>query len=172
MAPLGVLSLRVGFLLARIRLIVAMYVGALPALRFIHFASWSLVTVLPATRSHLRERLKSPYLLFLTNFNGDFDQYIDAFAYVLWWRVTLIWRFSYGFPGTRPSGPFKDYIVRQELPSLYYYSAYPGETAATIEAGLRVDRALTRFLRNVEGDAPEAFARRYTRLLTQLQREL
>src|SRR3954447_7616698 len=124
--PLGVLTLAGGFLFARVGLVARVYAGrTFPALRFIHFASWSLVRNLPAADPDKRVRLSNPYLLFVTNFNCSFGEYIDAFSYTVGWRISNIWRFSYGSPGPRPSEAFKAYIERQEVPSLHYYAAYP-----------------------------------------------
>ena len=125
------LTLRGGFLAGRLAPLALVYAGRkFPALRFIHFASWSVLTRFPGAG----ERLRTPYLLFLSNFNSDFEQYIDAFSYVLGWWISNIWRFSYGFPGKKPSEAFKEFIERQELPSLHYYAAYPGETTGTVLA--------------------------------------
>jgi hypothetical protein len=168
--PLGALSLRAGFLFGRIKPVVVLYSGrTFPALRFIHFASWSLITRLPGPDGG---RLKSPYLLFLTNFNGDFEQYIDSFSYVIGSKISNIWRFSYGFPGPRPSEPFKAFIERQELVSLHYYSAYPVETTATVLSGLRVREHTRRLIRETGDAGPEAFAARYRRFLTDVQADL
>jgi len=171
--PFGVLSLRVGFLCGRIRTIATLYSGRIfPALRFIHFASWSLVTRLPAADRRASVRLKTPYLLFLSNFNGNFDQYIDAFSYVLSSRIANVWRFSYGFPGPKPSEPFKAFIERQEFESVHYYAAYPDETTATVIAALRVAEGAGRLARRTRGVEPEEFLRRYNRFLTDVQRDL
>jgi hypothetical protein len=168
--PLGVLSLRIGFLIGRIKPVVVLYSGrTFPALRFIHFASWSLLARLPGPDG---ERLKTPYLLFLTNFNGDFEQYIDAFSYVIGAKISNIWRFSYGFPGPTPSEPFKAFIERQELVSLHYHSAYPGETTATILSALRVQQQMDRLLGATVDVSPETFAARYRHFLTDVQADL
>ena len=44
-------------------------------LSFIHAARWTVVEDLPG-----HGRLAAPMLLFESNFNGDWAQYIDAFA--------------------------------------------------------------------------------------------
>ena len=45
------------------------------------------------------EKLGHEYLLFESNFNGTWDQYIDAFSEVVPFRMKAIWGTSYGFPG-------------------------------------------------------------------------
>src|SRR5687767_14898871 len=63
-------------------------------LSFIHAARWSLVEEVPG-----HGRLASPVLLFESNFNGDWAQYIDAFAYVIPERMAGVWATSWGWQG-------------------------------------------------------------------------
>ena len=79
-------------------------------LSFIHFAQWALIDRLPGNDGMDDERLRPRYLLFLTNFNGGFDQYIDAFSHVIGPRIRLIWSGGHGFPGPEPATTFKEYI--------------------------------------------------------------
>ena len=48
--------------------------GTLARLSFIHFARWTLVKRLP------EQRLRHPHLFFESNFNGGWEEYIDAFS--------------------------------------------------------------------------------------------
>ena len=59
-----------------------------------------------------KEHLRYDYLLFFSNFNGTWNQYIDAFSAVLNTGLDAIWRWSEKFPGAMPVTPFKDYIAR------------------------------------------------------------
>ena len=79
----------------------------LQTLSFIHYARW-VIERFPDGGDG--ERLHYPYLLFESNFNGSWDQYIDAFSEVVPTRMKGIWGTSYGFPGPIPVEPFKDYI--------------------------------------------------------------
>src|SRR4029079_3501913 len=99
-------------------------------LSFIHSARWALVTELPGGKGK-DARLPATYLLFDTNFNGDFGTYIDAFCDVVALRLWYFWRGGYGFPGVTPSDRFKEYIRDQEQTVELYLSAYP-EAATTV----------------------------------------
>jgi hypothetical protein len=61
-----------------------------------------------------------------SNFNGTWDQCIDAFSEVVPARTKAIWGSSYGFPGPIPVEPFKSYIRRNEYIANHYWSAYSG----------------------------------------------
>lgn len=141
-------------------------------LSFIHFARWSIVEDLPHNPPAAPERLNHPYLLFESNFNGRWDQYIDAFSYVLGWRLALIWTSSFGFPGTTPAEHFKAYIRGNEYDASHYYSAYPDATATTVCAALALDEPLAELAHAAELVDARRFARRYRAFLTRFQRDL
>ena len=73
------------------------------------------------------ERLHHTYLFFESNFNGTWDQYIDAFSEVVPdAHEGRSGARSYGFPGPIPVEPFKEYIRQNEYVANHYWSAYPG----------------------------------------------
>ena len=137
-------------------------------LSFIHFARWSLIRDLPAAGGG-RQSLAYTYLLFESNFNGDWQQYIDAFSYVLTRRMKRIWGSSYGFPQPVPAGPFKDYIRRGELAPGHYYSAYPDHSTTTVVAALQLRPQVEAAARAARELPDEAFAARYAELLDDVQ---
>ena len=69
----------------------------LRVLSFIHYARWAVIRRFPDAGGG--ERLHSSYLLFESNFNGTWDQYIDAFSAIVPARMKAIWGTSFGFPG-------------------------------------------------------------------------
>ncbi|HEX4133875.1 MAG TPA: hypothetical protein VHY84_04565 [Bryobacteraceae bacterium] len=117
-------------------------------LSFIHFARW--VCIKRTEFPHLSdqqpvENLKYDYLLFFSNFNGTWNQYIDAFSSVLYQGLDLIWRWSERYPGSRPVTGFKQYISLVQFDTDYYYNVYPHSATNDIKAALRVRDALTKF---------------------------
>ena len=139
----------------------------LQQLSFIHYARWAVISRFPGG-----ERRRYPYLLFESNFNGTWDQYIDAFSEVVPDRMKAIWGSSYGFPGPLPVEPFKDYIRRNEYVANHYWSAYPGASTTEIISAARVAQALDTFKRRSAGLSPAAFAEAYARFLTDVQGDL
>jgi hypothetical protein len=139
----------------------------LQQLSFIHYARWAVIPRFPEG-----ERLHHAYLFFESNFNGTWDQYIDAFSEVVPQRMRAIWGTSYGFPGPLPVEPFKAYIRRNEYVANHYWSAYPGASTTEIIAAARVATALDAFRSRSAGLAPEDFAAAYARLLTDVQGDL
>jgi hypothetical protein len=142
-------------------------------LSFIHFARWTIITQLPHNGPpQPQEHLRHPYLFFESNFNGTWDEYIDAFSEVVPERMTAIWGSSYGFPGPRPVGPFKDYIRRNDLDVAHFYAAYPQATTTEVLSALDVARAHEAFERTALELDDAAFARAWQQLLTDVQHHL
>ncbi len=141
------------------------------ALSFIHFARWIVIRRLP-DHGQPKERLKYPLLMFESNYNGSFNQYIDGFANILTSGMTTIWGTSYGFPGPKPVGPFKTYIHDNEFQAEHYYSAYPDVTTTMAKSALAVRTELEAFDERTADLDAEAFAAEYRAFLTACQGDL
>jgi hypothetical protein len=142
----------------------------LNTLSFIHYARWAVIPRFPD--GERGERLHHTYLFFESNFNGTWDQYIDAFSEIVPARMKAIWGTSYGFPGPIPVGPFKSYIRRNEFVANHYWSAYPQATTTEVVSAARVAAALDEFRRRSATLEPAAFKAAYDDFLTTVQRDL
>jgi hypothetical protein len=145
--------------------------GDLGRLSFIHFARWTLVRRLPAGGPDRgSEQLRYARLFFESNFNGGWEEYIDAFSHILTRGMKLFWGSSYGFPNPLPTGRFKDYIRRHEIVASHFYSAYPDATTTIVLSSLELDAKLRDLRARTQGMGPEAFARAWQAFLTDAQR--
>lgn len=145
--------------------------GTLARLSFIHFARWTLITKIPYNGPPQREeRLNYSHLFFESNFNGGWEEYIDAFSHVLTSGMTSFWGSSYGFPKPLPTAPFKEYIKRNEIEASHFYSAYPESTTTMVKAALELDEKLNAFRRRSAHLGPDAFAAAWRDFLTDAQR--
>lgn len=142
----------------------------LETLSFIHYARWATIERFPDQGEG--EQLHHTYLLFESNFNGTWDQYIDAFSEVVALRMKAIWGTSFGFPGPLPVEPFKQYIRRNEFIANHYWSAYPGATTTEIVSAGRVEAALAKLRRRAATLGPEAFKAEYESFLESVQGDL
>ncbi len=142
----------------------------LETLSFIHYARWAVIDRFPDRGDG--ERLHHTYLLFESNFNGTWDQYIDAFSEVVAFRMKAIWGTSLAFPGPLPVEPFKQYIRRNEFVANHYWSAYPGATTTEIVSAGRVEAALEELRSSASRLRPEEFQRAYEAFLTDVQGDL
>ena len=144
-------------------------------LSFIEFARW---VILPRNRfpylgnGQVKEDLKYNYLLFFSNFNGTWNQYIDAFSAVLSKGLNMIWRWSEKFPGSVPVTPFKAYIAQVQFDTDYYYTAYPYAAANDLKSAHIVQSALDNLNQRAQSCTPEQFADAYLNFVLQVQAHL
>ena len=143
-------------------------------LSFIHFARW---TILPRNAfphfpsQHVREELKFDYLLFESNFNGSWNEYVDAFNTVLALKLNVVWFWSEKYPGSVPLAPFKAYIEHNQKFNDYYYMAYPGSTVSDVKNALFVADNFAA-LTQAAGQSDRDFDNAYRLFLGKVQNKL
>jgi hypothetical protein len=143
-------------------------------LSFIHFARWTVIHPerFPRFPAQQRpERLKYSYLLFESNFNGSWNEYIDSFHCVLAFKLNLVWLGSEKFPGSVPLIPFKKYIEANQLYNDYYYLAYPGSTVSDVKNAAVVAREFDALACQV-ASTDDDFAHAYRAFLGKVQNKL
>ncbi|MGI9097659.1 MAG: hypothetical protein ACR2H2_04055 [Solirubrobacteraceae bacterium] len=139
-------------------------------LSFIHFARWSVIKQIPYNGPpQSKRKLRYPHMYFESNFNGGWEEYIDAFSHILTRGMTAFWGSSYGFPKPLPTAPFKKYIQDNETEADHFYSAYPEATSTIVQRALALDAKLAPLKRDAERMDPEAFAAAYRTFLTDVQ---
>jgi hypothetical protein len=144
-------------------------------LSFIHFARWVIVPhrKFPRVSSDQpTENLQYDYLIFFSNFNGTWNQYIDAFSAVLGTGLDGIWRWSEKYPGAVPVTSFKYYISLVQFETDYYYDAYPHATTNDVKAAHRVKAALDELAAPSSNMSADEFAKSYLQFLTKVQGDL
>ena len=144
--------------------------SGLLGLSLIHFARW--VIIKPdqwPDHGQGKERLGNDYMLFCSNFNGTWDQYIDAFSDGIPNGLNLFWYAATKYPQSIPVTPFKDYITHNQLFTDYYYNATPGSAQRDVKAALRVRAAIDRLAAAHASQTPEEFADTYRAELLKVQ---
>lgn len=137
-------------------------------LSFIHAAYWVMIDRFPAEK----RRSRYSYLLFISNFNGSWFDYIDVFSAVVPQKMALLWGSSYGYPGAQPPRPFTHYIRANDRPLVHYYSAYPGATTTEIASALRVQESFDTKLADAAALQPRELAGAWREFLVGVQRDL
>lgn len=102
--------------------------GSLSGIPSIHFAHWALIG--------------DDRLLFLSNFDGSWESYLDDFIDKASIGLTGIWTNTVGFPrtrwlvleGARDGVAFKAFARAQQTLTAVWYSAYPDLTVQQIDA--------------------------------------
>ena len=147
--------------------------AGLLGLSIIHFARWVMVRRDQwPDLGQGKEKLVDDYMIFCSNFNGTWDQYIDAFSDGLPNGLDMFWYSSTRYPKSVPITPFKDYIRANQIYTDYYYNATPGSAQRDIKSALHV-RDVVRTLASTHATtSPEAFAMRWREALVSVQNDL
>jgi hypothetical protein len=147
--------------------------AGLLGLSIIHFARWVIIRREDwPDFGQPRDPLQNDYVLFCSNFNGTWDQYIDAFSDGLPNGLDLFWYSSTKYPHSIPITPFKNYIRANQIDTDYYYNATPGSAQRDVKSGLRVRRALLALAADHGRMAPAEFAEAYRARLVSVQNDL
>lgn len=144
--------------------------SGLLGLSIIHFARWVIIERDQwPDLGQGPQKLQHDYMMFCSNFNGTWDQYIDAFSDGIPDGLDLFWYSSRHYPHSIPITPFKSYIVHNQIDTGYYYNATPGSSQREIKAALRVRRAL---LALQQAHGRPGFAEAYRKALISVQNDL
>ena len=74
-------------------------------------------------------------MLFCSNFNGTWDQYIDAFADGIPGGLDLLWYFEHEISALDPDHAVQELHPRRTRSTpIYYYNATPGSAQRDIKA--------------------------------------
>lgn len=111
--------------------------GFIDKIGTIHFARWLR---LPGTDR----------LVFLSNYNGSWQSYLEDFIARLREGLTSVWSNTHDFPktrkliaeGARDGARFKRWARRQQLPTRFWYTAYPHLTTTRIRTHARIRHGL------------------------------
>ena len=80
-------------------------------------------------------------VVFASTFDGDWESYIDDFGTIIPDEIDLLFHECSGYPGIHSPG-IKDWIVKQQVTAMAFYSAYPAASVREIWKALRTKNAL------------------------------
>lgn len=147
--------------------------AGLLGLSIIHFARWAMIKRNQwPDLGQGKQKLQNDYMLFCSNFNGTWDQYIDAFSDGIPNGLDLFWFSSTKYPHSIPVTPFKNYIRANQVDTDYYYDATPGAAQRDIKAALRVRREIVKLASQHASMTPADFQKAYVEALVRLQNDL
>jgi hypothetical protein len=142
-------------------------------LSIIHFARWVIIKRDQwPDLGQGKQSLTNDYVLFCSNFNGTWDQYIDAFSDGIPSGLDLLWYSSTRYPHSIPIGPFKGYIRANQIDTDYYYNSVPGAAQRDVKAALRVRRAILALAAKQASLSPADFRKLYVTTLVGVQNDL
>lgn len=144
-------------------------------LSLIHYARWVIIPrdgFPHLDPSQPKENLHYSYMLFFSNFNGSWDQYVDSFTFAIPSGLDLFWKWNIRYPKSVPLTPFHDYIRHNQIDTLHYYNAYPMAASNDVKSAQKVKKALIDFDAQSSDKSPDEFLTDYHKLLNELQHHL
>ena len=142
-------------------------------LSIIHFARWVIIKRDQwPDLGQGKQKLKNDYMLFCSNFNGTWDQYIDAFSDGIPSGLDLLWCSSTKYPHSIPISPFKNYIRANQIDTDYYYNSVPGAAQRNVKSALRVRRAILALAARRAALSPTEFRKLYVSTVVEVQNDL
>ena len=119
----------------------------------------------PAKVDHLR----SPYLLFTSDFNGDLHAYLRKLVATAPREIEGIWGHCHGFPGTSDPSRFIDYIERCQITTNLYFADNPDTTVEQVLRALQVQRRMIGFIERTQGSSAEPLQEAFRRFITEIR---
>lgn len=148
----------------------------LATLSLIHYARWVIID--RCKFPHLdptqpKEKLAYSYMMFFSNFNGSWDQYVDSFTFAIPAGLDLFWKWNVRYPKSVPMTPFRDYIRHNQINTDHYYNAYPLAASNDIKSAQHLKQALIGFEQKTREETDAAtFIEKYHQFLVTVQYDL
>jgi hypothetical protein len=111
------------------------------------------------------EHLKSRYLIFETNFDGDLDTYLTRMARETPEFVEAVWKHCVGFPGVSDVGAFVAYMKKCQITTTFFFADVNDRTVQQSLKALQTQSALAHFIEKNQGKPPAEMQREFGALL-------
>jgi hypothetical protein len=115
------------------------------------------------------EHLKSRYLVFETNFDGDLDTYLTHMARELPDFVDAVWTHCTGYPGVADVRRWIVYIKKCQIETTFFFAAENDKTVQQSLTALRTQSARAHFIEKNQGKSAAEIQREFGALLDALR---
>src|SRR5580698_6451378 len=116
------------------------------------------------------EHLKSRYLVFETNFDGDLDTYLMRMATEAREFVHSVWQHCVGYPGVEDPHAFAAYMKKCQVNTTFYFVDVNNKTVEQNLKALQVQSALARFIERHQGEEPAVIQKAFGEFLETMRR--
>jgi hypothetical protein len=107
------------------------------------------------------EHLKSRYLIFEANFDGDLDTYLTRLATETPEFVDNAWKHCVGYPGVSNIPAFIAYMKKCQITTAFFFADVNNHTVQQSLQALRTQSALARFIQKNQGKPPAELQREF-----------
>ena len=117
------------------------------------------------------EHLKSKYLVFESNLDGDLDTYLSGLARTVPQHLDAIWSHCVGYPGAGDTQAFIDYMKTCQLETTFFFAAVNDKNVTQTLRALQTQRAVADFIADHQGMKPEQLQIEFARFVELLKSE-
>jgi hypothetical protein len=111
------------------------------------------------------EHLKSRYLVFETNFDGDLDGYLMRMAKETPEFVDAVWKHCVGYPGVSDPAAFVAYMKKCQIETTFFFADVNNRTVEQTRKALHTQSALAHFIEKHQGRPPAEMQHQFGVLL-------
>jgi hypothetical protein len=115
------------------------------------------------------EHLKSPYLIFTSDFDGNLDDYLRELAMKNPLMVNDIWKHCAGYGRSRSPEEFLTYIKKCQVKTTFYFADVNDKKLDETLRALRVKLEVAKFMETNQGKSPADIQRAFQLFLTQME---
>ena len=115
------------------------------------------------------EHLKSKYLVFESNCDGDLDTYLAGLASSIPEHLDAIWKHCVGYPGAANRKAFVDYMKACQLDTTFYFAAVNDKSVPDTLRALQTQSAVANFIATHHGADPVTLQRDFIQFAAQLE---
>ena len=135
-----------------------------------HFARWNVIDDMPQLGYPTAiDHLQSKYLLLETDFDGDCNAWIDAFATGMPDVIEAVYRHCEGYPGVRDPAGFRKYLLKCQLHTTLDFAPYATSTLETVLRALDTQRKFVGFMHATQGKSPLELRVAFTDFMKRLE---
>ena len=134
-----------------------------------HFARWNVIDDMPQLGFPTDiDHLQSKYLLFETDFDGDRDAWITAFATTMPDVINAVYRHCVGYPGLASLADFRTYLLKCQLHTTLDFAPYGTTKLDTVLRALDTQRKFVGFMHATQGKSPLELRAAFTDFMQRL----
>ena len=115
------------------------------------------------------EHLKSKYLIFESNCDGDLDSYLSGLAATIPDHLDAIWKHCVGYPGAANRQAFIDYMKACQLETTFFFAAVNNKSVSETLRALQTQTAVADFIASHQGANPAKLQRDFIQFVAKLK---
>jgi hypothetical protein len=115
------------------------------------------------------EHLKSKYLVFESNCDGDLDTYLSGLAAAIPDHLDAVWKHCVGYPGAANRQAFIDYMKACQIETTFFFAAVNDKTVTETLCALRTQTAVADFIATHQGVDAATLQREFIEFVARLK---